>query len=197
MSYRMIVDTQRCVGCHACSVACKQEFLAPLGNFRTMTLYRDIGSFPKVKREFLPIACRHCEVPNCSAACPQNAIFHKDGTVQIDENKCDGCGKCVSACSIGAVYVNAQTKVAEKCSLCLHRLEIGLDPACVSTCVADALTIIRDDKDIPANAKGIKNRDYDTPRTLHIGVADAMVNKLTDGSSFDPNLYEIHNWAEV
>lgn len=196
MSYRMIIDTLRCVGCHACSVACKQEFQAPLGNFRTMTLYRDIGIFPKVWREFLPISCRHCEEPDCSAACPQNAIYRQNGTVQIDESQCNGCGECTKACSIGAVYVNTQTKVAEKCTLCLHRLEIGLEPACVSTCVADALTIVHGDSDIPANAKGIKNRKSDTPRTLHIGVSDAMVNKLNAGSPFDPKLYEIHNWAE-
>lgn len=197
MSYRMIVDTNRCVGCHACSVACKQEFHAPLGHFRQMTMYRDVGTFPKVKREFLPISCRHCKHPDCMVACKNKAIYKVDGTVQIDESRCDGCGHCITACSIGAVYINPHTQKAEKCTLCLHRLKVGQQPACASTCVADAITIIQDGEPIPSDAHGIKNRASDTPSSLHIGVSQAMIDKLQDGKPFDPHLYEIDQWGEV
>lgn len=192
--YRMIVDADKCVGCHACEVACKQEFGAPLGYFRTMTLYLDTGIFPKVKREFLPLMCRQCESADCMSACTKDAISRKDGIVIVDEDKCNGCGDCISACSIGAIYVNPFTHQAEKCNLCSHRLEIGMQPACVETCVSQALSIITDDKDIPKDAKPFKNRISDKPRTLHIGANDLMKEKLVAGKSFSPLNYEIYNW---
>lgn len=68
-NYRMIVDAQLCIGCHACEVACKQEYKTPLGSFRIMTMYLDTGTFPKVKRDFLPLMCRQCEDPLCQKAC--------------------------------------------------------------------------------------------------------------------------------
>ena len=94
-NYRMIVDAEQCVGCHACEVACKQEFDAPLGYFRTMTMYLDTGTFPKVKREFLPLMCRQCESADCMTACTKGAMSRVNGIVEIDEIKCDGCGDCV------------------------------------------------------------------------------------------------------
>jgi len=195
-NYRMIVDTEKCVGCHACEVACKQEFEAPLGFFRTQTLYLDTGSFPKVKREFLPLMCRQCESAACITACPEGALSRKNGIVIVDESKCKGHGECVKACSIGAIYVNPHTHVAEKCNLCEHRLEVGMQPACVETCVSEALYLVSDDSDIPKNAKGFKNRESDKPRTLHIGANELMKQKIRAGKPFSPLNYEITSWAE-
>ena len=195
-NYRMIVDAEQCVGCHACEVACKQEFDAPLGYFRTTTMYLDTGTFPKVKREFLPLMCRQCESADCMTACTKGALSRVNGIVEVDENKCDGCGDCMSACSIGAIYVNPFSKIAEKCNLCSHRLEVGMRPACEDTCVSDAIRVINTNDEIPLNAKPFKNRASDKPRTLHIGANDLMKQKLTDGKSFSPLNYEINNWAE-
>jgi tetrathionate reductase subunit B len=195
-NYRMIINASECVGCHACEVACKQEFKAPLGFFRIMTLYLDSGIYPKVKREFLPLMCRQCESAECMSVCTRGAMSRVNGIVEIDESKCDGCGDCMSACSIGAIYVNPLTNSAEKCNLCSHRLEIGMNPACAETCVADAIKVISDDEDIPTDAKAFKNSDRDRPRTLHIGANDLMKQKLTASRSFSPLNYEIDNWAE-
>ena len=195
-NYKMIIDAQKCVGCHACEVACKQEFKALLGYFRTVTLYLDTGIFPKVKREFLPLMCRQCEDAHCLKACNKNAISKVNGIVKIDESKCDGCGDCVSACSIGAVYINPFSKIAEKCNLCEHRLEIGLKTACEATCVANAITIITNEDEIPKNAIGFKNHPEDKPSTLHIGANEKMKKKLQQGRSFSPLNYEIYTWAE-
>ena len=196
MQYRMIVDTDKCVGCHACEVSCKQEFGAPLGVFRTMTLYLDTGSFPKVKREFLPIRCTQCEEASCQAICPQGAIHEAHGIVEIDEKKCIGCGMCVKACALGAIYVNPLSNVAEKCNLCAHRLEVGQKTACESTCVSEAIRVIDLSHETPpSNAHGFTNRDSDKPRTLYIGANLLMREKLTTGNAFSPYNYEISNWA--
>ncbi|HRF56397.1 MAG TPA: 4Fe-4S binding protein [Campylobacterales bacterium] len=195
--YRMIIDAKKCVGCHACEAACKQEFQAPLGVFRTMTLYMDIGAYPSVKREFLPIMCRQCEDANCKKACSKGAIFEKDGIVSIDTSMCDGCGECVKACGIGAAYINPYTKIAEKCNLCSHRLEIGLKAACEATCVAEAIKIIDILKQsISSEAKAFKMNAQERPRTLHIGANDKMKTKLKSGRNFSPLNYEIYSWAE-
>lgn len=195
-NWRMIIDAQKCVGCHACEVACKQEFEAPLGFFRTMTLYLDSGKYPKVKREFLPIMCRQCENADCAKACKQNAMVVKNGIVAVDDSKCNGCGDCVKACSIGAVYVNPFSKIAEKCNLCEHRLEIGRQAACEATCVAEAIRIIDDSVQTPpVKAAGFVARKGDKPRTLHIGANPKMIEKLKSGAPFSPFNYEIYSWA--
>jgi tetrathionate reductase subunit B len=195
-NYKMIIDTQKCVGCHACEVACKQEFKAPLGFFRTMTLYLDSGIFPNVKREFLPIMCRQCDDAFCQKACKNNAISKENGIVKIDETKCTGCADCVNACSIGAIYVNPFTNNAEKCNLCEHRLEIGLRPACEATCVANAISVITNKDNIPTNAIGFRNHKDDKPSTLHIGTNSKMKSKLKQGRSFSALNYEIYTWAQ-
>lgn len=195
-NWRMIIDAEKCVGCHACEVACKQEFEAPLGFFRTMTLYLDSGKYPKVKREFLPIMCRQCESADCIKACKQGAMSVKNGIVVIDETKCNGCADCVKACSIGAVYVNPFSKIAEKCNLCEHRLEAGMKAACEATCVADAIKIIDDSlQKAPIGATGFVMKKSDKPRTLHMGANPKMRDKLKSGASFSPFNYEIYSWA--
>lgn len=195
--WRMIIDTEKCVGCHACEVACKQEFDAPLGFFRTVTLYLDSGTYPKVKREFLPLQCRQCHNASCMHACTKGAISVKQGIVLIDEQKCNGCGDCVKACNIGAIYVNPINKIAEKCNLCEHRLNVGMKAACEATCVAEAITIVNMSLPLPPNASKFKMNQNEKTRTLYIGANEKMKQKLKKGRPFSPFNYEINSWAEI
>lgn len=192
----MIIDANKCVGCHACEVACKQEFNAPLGYFRTFTLYLDYGTFPNVKRDFLPIQCRQCEDAVCIKACKYGALSTRNGIVVVDSTKCNGCGDCVKSCQIGAIYVNPINKIAEKCNLCEHRLDLGLKAACEATCVADAISIISSN-DVPKNAKEFKINQKEKTKTLYIGANEKMKQKLKKGKPFSPYNYEISNWAEI
>ncbi len=135
----MVVDLNKCIGCQACTASCKAEFNVPMGVFRTWVREFEDGNYPNVKVEFLPSLCNHCDDPPCVPVCPVQAIFKReDGAVLIDSETCIGCGYCVQACPYEAVFINPQTQVAEKCTFCTNRVEKGLQPACVETCVGGA-----------------------------------------------------------
>lgn len=138
----MVMDTRRCIGCHACHVACKAENKVPQGVFRTHVKYYEKGEYPKPKRFFLNAICMHCEDPPCVPVCPVNATFKReDGIVLVNYEKCIGCGYCVNACPFDARYItpthvgDIRSGKADKCTFCAHRLDVGVEPACVSTCV--------------------------------------------------------------
>lgn len=136
--YGMVIDLRKCVGCEACTVACKSENGVPLGHFRTTVKTVESGTFPKPKMDFIPTLCNHCETPGCVQVCPTMATFQQDGAVLINPVDCIGCQYCIAACPYGARYFNAETGVVDKCSYCYHRLEMGEVPACMNTCVARA-----------------------------------------------------------
>lgn len=136
----MLIDLSLCIGCNACAVACKEENDVPLGHFNTWVESWDTQDKQgRVARANLPKLCNHCEHPACVDACPVGATWaEEDGSVQVDPEKCIGCGACVSACPYQARYINEQTNVAQKCTFCHHRSANGLLPACVATCVSGA-----------------------------------------------------------
>ncbi len=153
--WAMVMDLRRCVGCQACVVACKSENKVPLGVFRTVVQVQESGHMekddagivitengnyaPNVKKSMLPLMCNHCEIPACVAACPVKATFKRqDGVVLIDYQKCIGCGTCIQACPYGMRFFNPVQKTADKCTLCVHRINAGLAPACVTSCVGRA-----------------------------------------------------------
>ena len=128
----MVVDLRRCIGCHACSVACKAENDVPVGVYRAWVKYVDKGVYPNVTRQFLPRLCNHCKSPSCVRVCPTKATYKRgDGAVVVDNGKCIGCRSCMTACPYDARFLNAVTKTADKCTFCVHRIEKGLLPACV------------------------------------------------------------------
>jgi anaerobic dimethyl sulfoxide reductase subunit B (iron-sulfur subunit) len=139
------LDLNRCIGCRACSVACKAENNTQLDvNFRWVAdveggVFANSSNPPL--RYFVSTACNHCADPACMAACPVDAIVKRDdGIVYIDNDICTGCKRCMWACPYGAPQWNATTEKVEKCHLCMHRVDAGLNPACVDTCVGKALS---------------------------------------------------------
>ena len=140
--YAIVTDLDRCVGCLACSVACKVVNGVPTGSFWNKTLRigpnpREGGSgqWPDVELYFLNVQCQHCENPECVKVCPTGAS-HKteDGTVQIDKSKCIGCQFCAMSCPYGVRYLNEEERVVEKCTLCEQKIAQGELPQCVSQC---------------------------------------------------------------
>jgi tetrathionate reductase subunit B len=131
----MLIDLRTCIGCHACSVACKSEFDVPLGVFRDTVKYAETGHYPSAKRHFIPVLCNHCEDAPCLKACPTEAITRlKDGQVVINEGDCNVNRYCMAACPYEAIYVDPEKNVAQKCTFCDHRTSQGLKPACVEAC---------------------------------------------------------------
>lgn len=140
IQYGMVIDTRRCTGCHACSVACKSEFDVPLGVNRSWVEYTEKGNFPNVQRTFLPRLCNHCSEPPCVDVCPTGATYKQedDGIVVVNSDICIGCKYCILACPYDARFLNHTTGVADKCDFCQHRVAQGLEPSCVNTCVGGA-----------------------------------------------------------
>jgi Fe-S-cluster-containing dehydrogenase component len=140
MQYGFVLDQRRCIGCHACTVACKSENEVPLGDFRTWVKYTEVGSFPAVRRHFAVLRCNQCTAAPCVTICPVTALHKRpDGIVDLDKDICIGCKACMQACPYDALYLNEDTGGAEKCHFCAHRVEQGLKPACEVVCPETAI----------------------------------------------------------
>ncbi len=140
MQYGFVLDHRKCIGCHACTTACKSENDVPVGDFRTWVKYTEIGTFPQVKRHFTVLRCNHCTSAPCVSICPVTALDKRDdGIVDLDKDACIGCKACMQACPYDAIYLNEDTGGAEKCHYCAHRVEQNLKPACVVVCPEEAI----------------------------------------------------------
>ncbi|MBI5031660.1 MAG: 4Fe-4S binding protein [Chloroflexi bacterium] len=139
--YAMAIDLTRCCGCLSCSVACKQEHDLPVGP-QWITVYRNdpqiIDGKPQLR--YTVTHCMHCHEPNCMEACPENAISRRaDGVILIDEDICNGCRMCMEACSFGVIQFDEESGHAQKCDLCVDRLDKGKQPACASACISHCI----------------------------------------------------------
>lgn len=178
----MVIDLRKCVGCHACTIACVAENKLPPGVVYRPVLEEEIGAYPNVARRFIPRPCMQCDNPPCVPVCPVHATWKRvDGIVVIDYEQCIGCRYCITACPYGARTFDFGTSYTEgtpagserllgqqeaagyelapnfeygrswprhdeaspignarKCHFCLHRIERGLLPECVSTCIGRA-----------------------------------------------------------
>jgi molybdopterin-containing oxidoreductase family iron-sulfur binding subunit len=163
MRYGMVIDLLRCMGCGACSVACRAEHGTPSGISHTKVKILEIGEYPNARMKFLPMPCMHCKEPPCLEVCPTDATSKRDdGLVLIDKDECIGCGSCIVACPYGSRELLVEKKshyeghnptpyemikgnnyregTAVKCNFCLQRLEQGRLPACVEACPAQSRT---------------------------------------------------------
>jgi Fe-S-cluster-containing dehydrogenase component/formate-dependent nitrite reductase membrane component NrfD len=149
MKYGFIIDNRKCIGCHACTTACKSEHEVPLGVFRTWVKQVEKGTFPNTRRLFSVLRCNHCTDAPCVEICPVEALYYRpDGIVDFDKNRCIGCKSCMQACPYDALYIDPDTRTAAKCNYCAHRVDVGLEPACVVVCPEHA--IISGDMDDPS-----------------------------------------------
>jgi Fe-S-cluster-containing dehydrogenase component/formate-dependent nitrite reductase membrane component NrfD len=148
VNFGFLIDNRLCIGCHACSTACKQENQVPLGVHRTWVKSIEKGAFPHTRRHFQVTRCNHCANPPCVRICPVSAMYQRaDGIVDFDPRVCIGCKACLQACPYDAIYVDPDSGTAAKCHYCAHRVEVGLEPACVIVCPEHA--IISGDLDDP------------------------------------------------
>jgi len=160
MGKKFLIDAEKCTSCQLCVIACKDEHVgathAPWTGAQPMTghFWIDVktterGRIPRVKMQYLPLLCQHCENAACIKVCPQDAIGRRaDGLVWIDENSCDGCGLCQPACPYDVIYMNAELGVAQKCTGCAHRVDEGALPRCADVCPHDVILFV-EESDLP------------------------------------------------
>jgi Fe-S-cluster-containing dehydrogenase component len=181
-----VIDQTRCIGCHACSTACKSENAVPLGVNRTYVKYVDIGQFPAARRAFQVTRCNQCDHPPCVTACPTSAMFRRrDGIVDFDKEICIGCKACIAACPYDAIFINPDDHSAEKCNFCAHRLEVGLEPACVVVCPTEAI-LIGDLKDPESRVAKYVNRDVVAVRRPEKETLPKLFYKGAHQATLDP-----------
>jgi Fe-S-cluster-containing dehydrogenase component len=142
MRYGFAIDQRTCIGCHACTVACKTEHEIPVGQFRTWVKYVDSGVYPDTTRDFGVMRCNHCTDAPCVKICPTKALFVRDdGIVDFDSERCIGCKGCMQACPYDAIYIDKNTNTAAKCNFCAHRIDEGYEPACVVVCPTHSIWV--------------------------------------------------------
>lgn len=138
--FGFIIDNRACIGCHACTVACKSEHDVPLGVNRTWVKYIEDGIFPNSTRSFSVMRCNHCSNAPCVTMCPVTALYKReDGIVDFDNERCIGCKSCTQACPYDALYIDPVSNTAAKCNYCSHRVDNGLLPSCVVACPEQAI----------------------------------------------------------
>lgn len=137
-----VIDQTKCIGCHACSTACKSENHVPISVHRTYVKYVDVGTFPNARRAFQVTRCNHCQDAPCTHACPTAAMYARsDGIVDFDKSVCIGCKACIAACPYDAIFINPEDHSAEKCNFCAQRIDMNLEPACVVVCPTEAILV--------------------------------------------------------
>lgn len=188
MQLGFVIDHSRCIGCHACTVACKSENDVQLGSFRTWVKYVEEGEFPLVKRSFAVLRCNQCSNAPCVTICPVKALHKRsDGIVDIDPQRCIGCKGCMQACPYDALYINERKGVAEKCHFCAHRTEVGLAPACAVVCPTEAI-VPGDFHDPQSRVSQMKREGLLTARKPEAGTRPNVLYKQVTASGISPEL---------
>ncbi len=199
MKYGFVIDNRKCIGCHACTTACKSEHDVPIGVFRTWVKQVEKGDFPHTRRVFSVMRCNHCTDAPCVEICPVEALyFRPDGIVDFDKNRCIGCKSCMQACPYDALYIDPETHTAAKCNYCAHRVDIGLEPACVNVCPEHAI-ISGDMDNSSSEISQLLGREQVTVRKAEKGTNPNLFYINGDYASLNPTSTEKPNitmWGE-
>ncbi len=185
--FGFVIDQRACIGCHACTVACKAEHGVELGVFRTWVKYIEQGEFPDTRRFFSVLRCNHCEDAPCVEVCPVKALYRReDGIVDFDPERCIGCKACLNACPYDALYIDPRSHTAAKCNFCAHRVDVGLKPSCEVVCptqaivsgdIDDPLSEIRRLIDtVPAQQRAPEQGT--SPKLWYLGAQEAAIDPL-------------------
>jgi len=176
-NYGFVIDNRKCIGCHACTVACKTEHDDPIGVNKTWVKYIEKGEFPNTNRNFSVMRCNHCDDSPCTDVCPVTALWEReDGIVDFDTDRCIGCKACMQGCPYDALYIDPETSTAAKCNYCSHRMDAGREPACVTVCPEDAII-----------AGDTENREREITRTI----ADQEVQARKPEKGTEPELFYV------
>ncbi len=196
-----LLDSDSCIGCHACTVACKSEHDVPLGVNRTWVKYIETGTFPDVARKFSVMRCNQCDDAPCMKICPTSALYRApNGVVDFQDDNCIGCKSCMNACPYDALYINPETNTAHKCNMCNHRIEVGLEPSCQIVCPTEAIKI-GDLDDPTSEISRIIARDDVAVRAPEQNTKPKVYYRGADQASLDPTRTAIANdgmiWADT
>src|SRR5262245_57576358 len=199
MRYGFVIDQNRCIGCHACTVACKEEHNIPIGVNRTWVKYIEKGRYPDTRRHFAVLRCNHCDDAPCIEICPTVALFRRaDGIVDFDHERCIGCKSCMQACPYDALYIDPDRNTAAKCNFDASRVEMGYKPACEVVCPTQA--ILSGDLDDPNSviSKRIAMEKISV-RKAEKGTKPKLFYAGVDGDLLSPTMMEpqeTHFWAD-
>jgi Fe-S-cluster-containing dehydrogenase component/formate-dependent nitrite reductase membrane component NrfD len=179
IQWAKVIDHTRCIGCHACTTACKSENIVPLSVTRTYVKHVDVGVFPQARRAHQVTRCNQC-------ACPTTAMFKRpDGIVDFDKSICIGCKACMAACPYDAIFINPEDHSAEKCNFCAHRIDMQLEPACVVVCPTQAI-LVGDMNDSDSYVAQIINRDTVAVRRPEKETLPKLFYKGAHQATLDP-----------
>lgn len=186
VQWAKVIDHTRCIGCHACTTACKSENLVPLSVTRTYVKHVDVGVFPQARRVHQVTRCNQCAHAPCVTACPTTAMFKRlDGIVDFDKSICIGCKACMAACPYDAIFINPEDHSAEKCNFCAHRIDVGLEPACVVVCPTQAI-LVGDMNDGDSYVAQIVNREAVAVRRPEKETLPKLFYKGAHQATLDP-----------
>jgi Fe-S-cluster-containing dehydrogenase component/formate-dependent nitrite reductase membrane component NrfD len=186
VKWAKVIDHTRCIGCHACTTACKSENVVPLSVTRTYVKHVDVGEFPQTRRAHQVTRCNQCAHAPCVIACPTTAMFKRpDGIVDFDKSICIGCKACMAACPYDAIFINPEDHSAEKCNFCAHRIDMGLEPACVVVCPTEAI-LVGDMNDPASKVAQIVNREPVSVRRPEKETLPKLFYKGAHQATLDP-----------